>query len=289
MSGFSKNRSCVVALRLLSLSAVFMLAACGSGGDAISASPAPLPAPMPSPAPIPSPAPSPAPVSPPAPAPSASPAPATHTDPKIAAGFWSGRVDAQTTVSSVFLPEGQAWTILTSTPAASASATTASLSRGTVSVANFTVTVVGSMHSLGNTSTVNAYSLQGMVEPQSKLTVAATAATPVYSLAYSKAFETPARLADAAGRWSAAAGQGAVRVTLDVGVTGVISGSSTSACAYTGSLAAHPAGIAVFNLCLNQAATSLSGIATLNAANNQLTLAFTTANGSQAGLLLATR
>jgi hypothetical protein len=269
------------AAKLLALSALVALAACGSGsgGDTASA-----PAPAPAPAPVPAPAPSPAPA----------PAPTPTTDPKATAGFWSGRLDAQTTVSSVFLPEGQAWTVLTSTPVAGTTGTVSTLARGTISVANNTVTVAGTATSFGNPPAVNSYSLQGVLVPQSALNVPATVATPAYDLTYNKAFETPARLADAAGRWSASVSQGAIRVTLDINATGAITGSSTAGCTYSGSLATHPAGIAVFTLglqeqCLNQVASSFGGIATLNAASTQLSLAFTAANGSQAGLLLATR
>ena len=151
------------------------LAACGSGGSSD-----PLPA-----APVPPP-----PI-----------LPAPTTDPKVIAGFWSTRVDAQTTASSVFLPEGQAWTVLQATTSTGAAAVpTATLVRGAVSVVNNDVTVAGPSYTFGSPLVVGSYRLNGTFVPKNAINVPAQAGLPAYSWSYNAAFEVPAKLTDTAGR-----------------------------------------------------------------------------------------
>lgn len=263
------------ALRLAALGASMALAACGGGDDA---SPAPAPAPAPAPSPAPTPAP-----------------PAGSNDPKEAAGFWSGRVDAQTIASAVFLPEGQAWTVFQT----SAGATT--LARGTVTVAFPAVSVSGTRYTLGANAATSPYNLAGTVAPRSTLGVSATGgptATPAYSLAYNAAYETPAKASDVTGRWVATFAGGTVRLTMDVSDSGALSGDSTSGCRYSGSLVPHPAQIAVYRLSLAETCPpaagttgtgSYAGIATLNEARTTLSAAFTSPDGSAGGVFSAGR
>ena len=246
------------------------LAACGSGGgggDALPAAPVPPPPTL----------------------------PASTTDPKVIAGFWSTRVDAQTTASSVFLPEGQAWTVLQATAGTGANTmTTATLVRGAVSVANSDVIVAGPSYTFGSPLVVGSYRLNGTFVPKSVINVPAQAGLPAYSWAYNAAFEVPAKLTDTAGRWNASFSGGAIKVTLDISVLGALTGTSTTGCSYTGSVVPHPANIAVFNLtldeaCLNQAVNSYSGITTVNTAATSLSAAFVSRDGALAGLLVGTR
>ncbi len=314
-------------LKLVQLSTLAALVACGGGGGD---SPAPVPAPAPvpvspaPPAPTPPAAPAPTPPAAPAPAPAASapapapvppappaptpappaPAPAPTTDPKAAAGFWSGRVDAQTTASAVFLPEGQAWTVLqTGTTTVAGTSTISTLARGTVTVVNQAVSVAGQAYQFASTgTTTSTYRITGGFVPKTSLTVptvtfpgpSTQAPIPGYALTYNPSFDTGATQATVAGRWNASFGTGAIRLTLDISATGAITGTSTAGCTYTGSAALHPANIAVFNLsltetCVAQAARTYSGIATLNDLRTTLSAAYLTPDGALAGIFAATR
>lgn len=237
-----------------------------------------------------------------APGPAPIPAPAPSTDPKAVAGFWTTRVDAQTTASAIFLPEGQAWTVLqnTSVPTSGTTATltTTTLARGSITVSDNALAVTGPSYTFSNPALVGTYALSGTFVPKTSISVSAQTSgatpTPALTWAYNAAFEIPARLSDAVGRWNTSFAQGAIKVTLDFTALGAITGTSTTGCTYTGSVVPHPAGIAVFNLtlneaCLNQASRSYSGIATVNAAGTSLSAAYTTSDGALAGLLVGTR
>jgi hypothetical protein len=211
-------------------------------------------------------------------------------------------VDGQNTASTIFLPEGQAWTVLqnTSIPASStgASVVTTTLARGSITVSNNTIAVTGPSYTFSSPATVGTYALTGTFVPKTSISVPAQTSgatpTPAFTWAYNAAFDTPAKLSDAVGRWNTSFASGAIKVTLDFTALGAITGTSTTGCTYTGSVVPHPAGIAVFNLtlneaCLNQASRSYSGITTVNAAGTSLSAAYTTADGALAGLLVGTR
>jgi hypothetical protein len=252
-------------LRILSCASLAVaVAACGSGssgGAAATAAPAPAPSPAPAPAP--------------APAPSASPA----------QGFWGGAVDAQTSVSTVVLPEGQVYEVFQA-----GSSTTLVVGAVTVD-AKSAFSISGRSYSLG-TSVNGAYAASGTVAPKGTLNVAASGATAAYSLTYGNAYESPASLADATGHWNTSFAGGTLTVGLDIASTGSITGSSSSGCTYSGNLLPHAGGVAVFDLQLNEACpgsvTSLSGIATLNAGKTVLSAAFVSSDQSAANVFQAT-
>ena len=188
------------------------------------------------------------------------------------------------------------------TTSTSTTTITTTLARGSITVSNNTIAVTGPSYTFSSSVVLGTYTLAGTFVPKTSISVPAQtssaapapAFTPAFTWAYNAAFETPARLSDAAGRWSSSFAQGAIRVTLDFSALGAITGSSTTGCTYSGGVVPHPAGIAVFNLtlieaCLNQASRSYSGIATVNAAAGSLSAAYTTADGALAGLLVGTR
>lgn len=230
------------------------LAACGSSG-----SDAPAPAP--------------------APAPAAPPAAATQ-------GFWSGSIDGQTTVSAVYLPEGTVMTLMQT-------GAQTTLVVGTAAVSQPTFSVSGRSYNLF-AGTSAAYSAGGTVTPKSTLSFSGSGLTPPYTLSYNAAYEVPANLADVTGRWQAAFSGGTLTLTLNVAATGSVSGSNSSGCSYTGSMAPHAGGIAVFDLSLTETcpstpATTLSGIATLNTAKTVLSAALATASQTSGAAFQATR
>jgi hypothetical protein len=138
-----------------------------------------------------------------------------------------------------------------------------------------------------------AYSASGSVVPKSALNIAASGSVPAYSLGYNNAYESPANIADAAGQWKASFGSGTVTLSLNIAASGAISGSNSSGCSYSGLLAPHAGGVAVFDLQLNEACpgastTPLSGIATLNSGKTVLSAAFVSSDQSAANVFQAT-
>ncbi len=209
-------------------------------------------------------------------------------DVSTAQGFWSGPVDAQTSASVIVLPDGSTWVVLQS------ATTLNNLARGTATLSNANAfSVSGRSYNLA-TGVVSSAGLSGILVPKASLSVAATSNSPAYTLTYNKAYETPAKLADVAGRWSATRGAGAVQLSLDISASGALTGSSSTACTYAGTLTPHANAIAVFNLsltetCLGTPAQTYSGIATTNTATNGLSMAFTTADQATGSAIQATR
>ena len=178
------------------------------------------------------------------------------------------------------------------TPAVITTSTT--LARGVVGVSNNAVTVTGPSYTFTSPLTQGNYRLNGTFVPKNAINVPASGSQSATTWAYNAAFEVPAKLTDTAGRWNTSFAGGAVRVTLDISVLGALTGTSTTGCVYTGTVVPHPAGIAVFNLtlneaCLNQPVRNYSGITTVNAAATTLSAAYVTADGTAAGLLVGTR
>ncbi|MGE4241863.1 hypothetical protein [Ramlibacter sp.] len=251
------------------------ITACGSGGggedvEAPALAPAPIPATPPPPAPTPA---------PPAPAPTPAPPAASP-----AQGFWSGTVVAGTTGSAIVLPQGSSLLVLQTT-----AQTTMVI--GTTSVTGSNFALAGRSFNL-TTGTQAAYASSGSVNPRQSLNFAAAGGTPAHSFAYNTAYETPATAADATGRWRASIAGGTLTITLDVASTGNLTGTNTSGCNYTGSLA-PVAGVAVYQLQLTEACTARTvqygGVATLNAAKTSLSIALAATDLTTATLFTATR
>ena len=239
------------------------IAGCGSGGGGGDA-PAPTPVPPPPPAP--------------------SPAPGLAGS---AQGFWGGQVDTQTNVSTVILSEGPVMQV-------SQANGVATLMIGTATTTGSSVSITGRSYNLG-TGVQAPYSAAGTVVPKSALTFSsATGAPAAYTLSYSASYETPANLADVAGRWRTTYSGGTLVLTFDVASSGAITGSNTSGCTYSGSLAPHAGGVAVFDLrlteaCPSTAAVQFSGIATLYANKTILSAGFASNDMATANAFQATR
>ena len=106
------------------------------------------------------------------------------------------------------------------------------------------------------------------------------------------ALTAPTLQADAAGAWRGSFGQNAVAITWSVNPQGVLSGSSTTGCVWTGGILAQ-SNATIYRVSLTETCTSgtavLTGIATLNPAKTQLTVVATTANDAVAAVLLMAR
>ena len=164
---------------------------------------------------------------------------------------------------------------------------------GTASSTGSNFSVTGRSYNL-STGVQAAYSAGGSVVPKTSLAYAAGTGTSAYTLAYNAAYETPASLADVTGRWRTSFSGGTLVLTLDVAGSGAITGSNTSGCTYSGSLAPHAGGVAVYDLRLAEAcpgapAVQFSGIATLYANKTVLSAGFASNDMATANAFQATR
>ena len=93
------------------------------------------------------------------------------------------------------------------------------------------------------------------------------------------------------GRWSGALG--ANSLLWDVDGAGKLAGTSTTGCTYSGSITPNANPVAVLDVAVTEncvgATKNLSGIATLNAAKTGLSLAYTTPDRAQGGVLVLSK
>ena len=234
-----------------------ILVGCGGGGS----DPA-VPAPGPTPTPIPTPTPL--------------PVPAQTT--AALQGIWHSPVGANSTLSAVVLPDGKLWSITSS--GGVTRLVKASLSEQTAGFGGS-----GKSYTLGSnaaTSSADAAVTASVVEKTSltgELTVTGEQAEP-FSLAYQSRYDTPAVLGDYAGVWQATLGPGVVNWTISS--TGVISGTRTTGCTYSGQLSLRTEQKAVLDAAVAEncagAVVQLGGVAVFNADKTRITLLMTTAD-----------
>lgn len=108
-----------------------------------------------------------------------------------------------------------------------------------------------------------------------------------FSLSYQARYDTAAVLADFAGDWSSSQSGGAVTVNWAITAPGVVTGQSSTGCAYSGLLQARAEAKAVVDVVVNETCagttTLLTGVATLN--EGKLSVTTTTADETAAVLL----
>lgn len=109
------------------------------------------------------------------------------------------------------------------------------------------------------------------------------------ALTYDAHYETTAGLNDVTGGWSGSYGGGVNRLTLNVSTTGVLTGSSSAGCGYSGSMQPRSADPALFDIrftetCVIGTPVTLEGIATVNAAKTGLSFAVTSTDLSKGAL-----
>ncbi len=268
---------------MVMLTAVMALSACGGGGggsDDATASPAPAPA---TPAP---PAPSPSTPTPPAPAP-ATPAPPAPAP--VRASDLQGR----------WLPSSSApgYTLIV-LPAASDSAQAWALAQDGSALAKLSISSASTTLAM----TGSAYTLNSVTQAVSPLRGTATAAlssnTKTLSLTglasnqldftQSDALTLPALQSDLSANWRASFNQGSQVVNWTIASSGAVSGTSNTGCTWTGNLLAL-SNASVYSASLTESCstgdTQLEGIATVNPAKTQLTIATTSSDQSKATAL----
>lgn len=206
-----------------------------------------------------------------------------------AQGFWSATPSANTSVNAVILPNGQAWVIYQTGSAVTA------LAQSTLSLSGSTFTGVGKHYSLpaGVVQDFNLSATQGSTSAATTPTLINTttvgASTPMsLTWTYNKSFETAVTQASVQGRWSSL--QGAISLTWDIDANGKLAGTSTTGCTYSGTLTPNTSPIAVLDVSITESCAgtlkALSGIATLNTAKTGISVAYTTTNGAQGGVVV---
>lgn len=217
----------------------------------------------------------------PAPTPTPTPTPVVTGSPK---GFWTGSDGT----SAIVLTNGDAWVVFQDAGTANRLARIQTAALGLALSGN------GIQYQLQSGSSETVSLAGGFVEKQS-LTATMTAASGNRSLTlvYDARYETIASLADVTGSWSGLYG-GVSMLTLTISSTGVLTGSSSTGCNYSGSLQPRSADPSVFDVrftetCVAGTPVTLEGIATVNAAKTGLSFALVTVDSTQGALFAGTR
>lgn len=178
-------------------------------------------------------------------------------------------------------------------PAANASAVVWVLATDASRLVKVTVqdngALTGKAYALGQNAAATAISGQ-WAAPTSKSITLTGVVNSTLAFSQTDPLTTPAVQADAAGTWKATAGTNARTVNWTVSASGAVSGTSTSGCTYTGTLAAMANATAytaaVREACSDGVATQFNGIATLNPAKNALSMVATTGADESMGVAL---
>lgn len=198
-----------------------------------------------------------------------------------AQGIWHSATGAATDVSAVVTDSGQVWSLHTA-------AGTTRLVKAALSSSASGFTGTGKSFVLGSTAvdtvTVNATAL---AKTSMSGNITSPTQSEVLDLAYQTRYDTPVTLSNFAGTWSATLGPGTVTWTIDS--AGVITGTRTTGCTYTGQLSLRPEAKAVANAVITEscpAVTQLSGVAIKTTDNKGITMLLTTAGDAQGAVLI---
>lgn len=211
------------------------------------------------------------------------PTPPTLTS--SAKGFWSGSDGT----SVILLSNGDAWMVFQEAGVVNRLARVQTRAQG------LTLSGSGTLYKLQDGSS-EAVSITGnFVEKQNlAASLAALSGNSTLNLAYDVRYETTASMSDVTGSWSGLYGGGVHQLTLNISATGVLAGSSTTACSYSGSLQPRSADPAVFDVrftetCVVGTPVTLEGIATVNASKTGLSFAVVSSDGINATLFVGSR
>ena len=203
----------------------------------------------------------------------------------VMSGFWGGTTGT-TTTSAIVLANGDTWVVFQEANVTSRFARLQAHASGT----GFSGT--GSQYLL-QTGTAEPASATGTFAQKSLLsgTMSATSGSTLLDLTYNSRYETHAIPADAIGRWVGSFGSGSNVLTMTIEAAGILSGSSTTGCTYSGTIQPRIADPAVFDVtfseaCLVGASRTLSGIATVNAEKTSLFCATTTSDKTSGALFV---
>ena len=241
---------------LAACTAAFLLAACGGGGGGGDTAPAPAPTPVPL---------------------------STTT----LQGLWQSTGAGATTTAAIVLPDGRMWQVSTDT---SKSPTVTRLVKAAISGQSGNYTGAAKRYVLDDTgATPTSATVSATLVEKVSLggTVTGAGVSETYSLAYLSRYDTPATLADFAGSWSATLGAGVVNWS--VTASGVLSGSRSTGCAYSGQFTLRTEMKAVVDLAITETCggtTSQSlGVGAMNADKSRITLFLTSSDEASASVI----
>ena len=199
-------------------------------------------------------------------------------------GFWIGTT-ANGTTKAIVLANGDAWFVFGDT-----SNTITSFDRLQLVPVGNSYTASGKQYLLQSGTTATATATGSFIEKTSFTGTIGSSA--LGNLVYDTHYDAVASQSDVGGSWSGAFGAGSSTLTLTIdGTTGVVSGSNTNACTYSGSANPRTADPALFDVsltetCLVGTPAHLSGIATVNAAKSVISVAVTTADKASGALFV---
>lgn len=200
-------------------------------------------------------------------------------------GIWQSPAGAASTLSTIALPDGKLWTIISN-------AGVTRLAKVSLSPQAAGFGGSGKSYTLGSSaasSSVNATAMVSVVAKTSLTgTLTASGAQPeAFAMAYQTRYDTPAVLSEFAGTWQATLGPGIVNWT--IGSTGVLSGTRTTGCTYSGQLSLRAEQKAVVDASVAEncagAVQQFSGVAVKSADSKGITLLMTSAADTEAVLL----
>jgi len=199
-------------------------------------------------------------------------------------GLWAG-TQGSTETSAIILSNGDSWLVFQESGVATKFARMQTTTNGT------SFSSSGYQYLLQSGVTEAASASGNFVE---KASITATSGGNSLNLSYNSQYEVPASSNDAAGSWKGTYGGGASSLNLTVSSVGVLSGSSSTGCTYSGSLQPRSADPAVFDIrfnetCVTGATTSLEGIATFNTLKTGISFAVTTSDKSRGALFAGIR
>lgn len=216
---------------------------------------------------------------------------------KSAQGFWSGSVasgpDGANSLNAVVAPSESAWIVFQNGSTPTALAKVRMTTTATVSGAQANSIGTGFYFKIG-TTTRQAMTLSGVVTTGNTFSGSADLATTpastfTWSMTGSPAYSTPAQTSSLVASWSGSVGGASVTTTWTINSSGVVTGTSSTGCTYSGSISPNSAAVAIFDAAITEncggAIETFSGIATLNSTKTVLSIAHTTAADAKASLL----
>jgi hypothetical protein len=204
------------------------------------------------------------------------PAPAPVASVATAQGIWQSAPGAAASVSAVVLPDGQLWSIV-------ADAGSVRMTKASLAVQGAGFAGSGTSYTLGGAAASATVSASAVEKTSLNGSIVSAGHSDALALAYQSRYETAAKLADVAGLWQATLGPGVVSWSIDA--AGVLSGTRTTGCTYTGQLSLRAEQKAVLEAavtehCAGAPALALAGVALLSADKANLVMLMTSADGA---------
>ena len=214
--------------------------------------------------------------------PSSDPTPTPTPNPTLSVsrlqGIWRSPAGAASTLSAVALTDGKVWALISD-------ASSTGVIKGSFAVQGNAYLASGKSFTLGTTTSSSA-SLTATVLEKTRLSgvISTGSQNENYSLAYQSRYDTAVALADFAGAWSATLGPGVVN--WGITASGVLTGTRTTGCTYTGQLSLRAELKAVVDAMVTEtcagAVTTLSGVAVKSEDKSGVTMMMTNADESAA-------